>query len=100
MAHHDPARVVLVLPPPETREGPPAARPPAVAPLAAAPPVAAALGPQRPAYPLGMRMDWDGALVVYSEAVGPDGIPRHTNHLETNVAAVADPRAMIAGLLQ
>ena len=100
LAHHDPARVVLVLPPPETREGPPAARPPAVAPLAAAPPVAAAPGPQRPAYPLGMRVDWDGALVVYSEAVGPDGIPQHTNHLETNVAAVADPRAMIAGLLR
>ena len=96
LAHHDPARVVLVLPPPEMRQGPPARRAPASAP---APPPAPSV-PQAPAYPLGMRVDWDGALVIYSETVGPDGIPRHTNHLETNLADMGDPRAMVTDLLR
>ena len=94
-AHHDPARVVLVLPPPGVQHVAEPAGPHVPGPAPAEPPV-----PQLPSYPLGMRMDWDGTLVVYSEAVGPDGVPQHTNHLQTNIADVTDPRALVADLLR
>ena len=97
LAHHDPKRVVLVLPPPEKRtETVPINRDPAPVPAADAP----APPKPRPSYPLGMRLDWDGSLTVYSEAIGPDGNLLHTNHAELNIRDVADPGVLVADLLR
>ena len=100
LAHHDPKRVVLVLPPAERRilavpinrtlEAPASDR----AADTPAPPK------PRPSYPLGMRVDWDGTLTVYSEAIGPDGNLLHTNHAELNIRDVTDPRALVTDLLR
>ena len=98
LAHHDSQRVVLVLPPPEKRIlAVPINRAPAPssrdsdAPSPAKP---------RPSYPLGMRVDWDGTLTVYSETIGPDGNLLHINHAELTIADVHDPRALVTDLLR
>ncbi len=97
LAHHDPARVLLVRPPP-----PPAQAP---APVSGIPVPAAAVAPgphpadERAAFPLGMRVEWDGTLMVYSETMGADGLPRHTNHVTTHVREMTNPMVLIAGLL-
>ena len=106
LAHHDPKRLILVLPPPEKRSlaaGPINRAPaPEPTPASATEPVpSASPGPKpRPSYPLGMRLDWDGSLTVYSETIGPDGNLLHTNHAEMNIGDVADPGRMVADLLR
>jgi len=97
LAHHDPQRVVLVLPPPEKRVvSEPINRAPAPEPDADAP----ATPRPRASYPLGMRLDWDGALTVYSETIGPDGNLLHTDHARLNIEDVQDPRALVTDLLR
>ena len=78
LAHHDPSRVLLMRPPEAAAEAPPS---------------------ERPSYPLGMTLQWDGTLTVYSVVIGLDRRPRSTKHLITNVLDVADAAGMIAGLL-
>ena len=100
LAHHDPKRVVLVLPPPEKRIlSVPINRAPASEATGPAADAPAAAKP-RPSYPLGMRLDWDGTLTVYSETSGPDGNLLHTNHAELNIGGVQDPRVLVTDLLR
>ncbi len=86
LAHHDPLRVLLL-------------RPPASAGPASTNSIAVDTVIPRPSYPLGMRIDWDGTLFVYSETTGAGGIPVHTNHLTTAVAELNDPAAFIRDLV-
>lgn len=104
LAHHDPARLLLLTPPPEARTAEVAPRPapaPGAVPASAPDPVPDLSAPSTPpSYPLGMRMDWDGTLSVYTEGRRADGLPLHTTHLEVNIKAVEDISAMIAGLMR
>ena len=85
LAHHDPARVLLMRPPPAEVEAPP--------------PSGLATTNVKPSYPLGMRIEHDGKLYLYSQAVGPDGRPQHTNHVVTNVKDIEEPADLIGQLL-
>lgn len=103
LAHHDTSRVLLMLPPPGARLAAPAPPSPAVseaddgeAPPAPDPVIDELI---RPSFPLGMRIEWDGRLFVYSEAAGADGVPRHTNHMVTNIREVRDPTELIARMM-
>lgn len=85
LAHHDPERVLLIRPPAAVSS-------PAV--LAAPSPIAT-----KPSFPLGIRIEWDGKLFVYTEGRGPDGLPHHTNHVTTTVADIAEPGPFLTALL-
>ena len=97
LAHHDPARVLLLRPPAPVAVVETA--PAIVGPVAVHAPVQAPMPEAGPSYPLGMRIDWDGTLVVYSEVIDPNGMPRHTNHLETMVTDISEPLTLIRTLL-
>ena len=115
LAHHDPARLLLLTPPPDARSDGIAPRPapppvpPARTPAGTAPGVRHGPADIRPlheaaatpaSYPFGMRMDWNGTLSVYSEGRRADGLPLHTTHLETGIEQVEDVGAMIADLMR
>ena len=104
LAHHDPDRVLLIRPPIITPDTAPVIASDAGAAQADPVPVldtiAAPAGPAVAAgYPLGMRIDWDGQVTVYSQVTQADGRPLHTNHLEVNINAVEQPADMIGRLL-
>ena len=91
LAHHDPAHVLLLRPPT------PAPSAPENTTIVHAP--AMTKSAEGPSYPLGIRIEWDGTLVVYSEVIDPDGMPRHTNHIKTAVGAIPEPLILIRNLL-
>ncbi len=84
LAHHNPDRVLLV-------------RPPATALVPSAEPANTTI--PKPTYPLGIRIEWNGTLFVYTEGRGPDGLPHHTNHVTTTVADVGEPGPFLTALL-
>jgi hypothetical protein len=84
LAHHDSSRVLL-LPPPVS---PPEADAPVPMPAL-----------HRPSYPLGMRMEWDGRLLVVSTVGGADGKPNNVVDVDANILDIADPERMLAELM-
>ena len=103
LAHHDPSRVVLLLPPGGQGFDPARARP-AADPENDDPKFTAHLNTGEAAWnrapqPFNLSMDWTGLLRVYGwKPQGPGQPDRFVTYAKTNIHFLADPLAFLAAL--
>jgi len=88
-----PADAVLLLPPPEA-----APEVPSLSNASGDDPALTQSSLRALTYPLNIRMEWDGKLIVYGEWRGTGGTPEHEQFIVTNINHLRDPRGFLASL--